>query len=76
MVDTILHSLNIETFLKLVDSAEEVTNTGMWVLDVRNNFVFWSKGTYRLHELDENEMLSLARASGFYTEEFLPRLHE
>lgn len=76
MVDTILHSLNIETFLKLVDSAEEVTNTGMWVLDVRNNFVFWSKGTYRLHELDENEMLSLARASGFYTDESLPKLNE
>ncbi len=74
MSKQVLNDLSLETFLELVDSTEEVTNTGMWILDLASGTVIWSNGTYRIHEFPLTTPITLELAASFYSKESLPLL--
>jgi len=64
----------------LADSAEllertgELARIGGWQLDLRTNTLTWTRETYRLHDLDPDEPLTVERAIGFYTPEARPAI--
>jgi PAS domain S-box-containing protein len=51
--------------LAIFDAAGKVARFGAWSLELPERTLTWSDETYRLHDLDANEPVDLARATGF-----------
>jgi PAS domain S-box-containing protein len=57
---------------KLIDRTQEVAKIGSWHVDLSLNKCIWSKMTYQLHELDQNEEVFVEDAINFYAPEHRP----
>jgi len=51
---------------KLLDNVGEMARVGGWELDVKTKDVRWTKETYRIHEIPEDEKYDLSKAILFY----------
>lgn len=57
---------------KLLERTQEVAKIGSWQVDLKLNKCLWSKMTYQIHELDENEEVLLEEGINFYAPEHRP----
>jgi PAS domain S-box-containing protein len=66
-----------ETYLRqLLHDTNRIAHVGGWEVDMEQGKVTWTSETYRMHELDENQQVSLQQAIDFYHEEDRPALSE
>lgn len=57
----------LRDYLKYLNTAQEVSKTGSWYLNVRKNSVWWSKQTYKMFGIPEKTTMDI--------EKFLSRVH-
>jgi PAS domain S-box-containing protein len=60
------NELNLEKINKLFDKAGEITGIGAWEIDLETMTPFWSKQTYKIHEVEETFQPDLSTAIHFY----------
>ena len=50
----------------LLNEVGEMAHIGGWELDVKTKAVYWTKETYRIHDISEDEKIGLSKAVLFY----------
>jgi diguanylate cyclase (GGDEF)-like protein/PAS domain S-box-containing protein len=57
----------LRRFVKYLNTAQAVSKTGSWHIDINTNNLWWSKETYRIFGLTENSFVNL--------DKFIERIH-
>lgn len=74
----VLRDQSVQTRLRdIAVQTELVAHIGGWEYDLITRNLFWTEGTYRIHEVDPSSFVpSVESALAFYTAEYRPRIAE
>jgi PAS domain S-box-containing protein len=57
---------------KLLDETGRLARVGGWEIDIKNNSIYWSETTHKIHEVDPGFVPVLETAINFYAPEAIP----